>query len=197
MRLVRTLTLSLICVMLLTTTALAHSPIFLRPGQTPAPITDAEKSWALYGRLAPDGKPDVIPVDAEQGERLKLQLLVPKRNDLKEFHPVIYLVGPGLPQTALPPGAPVTPENGEGALVPERPAAPSEFYEPFTQTRYWTYEDTTGTFPATGRYRVVVYDPTGKAGPYVVALGEREDFGAGDLVRFPGIWLRVRNWFRH
>lgn len=196
MRTLRTLFLSLIFVLLLTSGALAHSPIFLRPGEAPAAITDAEKSWAIYGRLAPGEKPDVIPVDARQGERLKLQLLVPKRDDLKDYHPVIYLLGPGFLGTWLPPGSPVPPANGESALVPDRSTAPAEFYEPFTQTRYWTYEDVTGTFPATGRYRIVVHDPDGKGGRYVVALGEREDFGAADLLKFPGIWLRVRNWFR-
>jgi hypothetical protein len=193
--LARTLPLALLFVLFTGTVALAHSPIFLRPGQEAAPITDAEKSWAIYGRLAPGTAYDTIPVDAREGEKLKLQLLVPKREDLAQYRPRVVLVGPGLSGT-LPPGAPVSPGAGEGALVLPEPAAPSEFYEPFTQTQYWTYGETAGTFPATGRYRIVVYDPAGKGGAYTVALGEREDFGPADLVNFPATWLKVKTWFR-
>ncbi|MDF2627648.1 MAG: hypothetical protein K0R39_1479 [Symbiobacteriaceae bacterium] len=189
------LLLALIFLTLTPGVAYAHSPIFLRPGAEPAPITDAEKSWAIYGRLAPGTAYDLIPVEAGEGEKLKLQLLVPKRDDLAQYRPRVALIGPGLRGT-LPPGAPVSPGAGEGALLLPEPAAPSEFYEPFTQTRYWTYGETTGTFPAAGRYRIVVYDPAGKGGPYTVALGEREDFGPADLLGFPATWLKVKTWFR-
>lgn len=196
MRTVRAFLLSLVLVSVSASVALAHSPIFLQPGRPPAAITDAEKSWAIYGRLKPGPEPDVIPVDARAGQRLKLQLLVPKRPDLNAFRPAYYVLGPGFPGASLPPGAPVRPESGEGALVADQPQAPSEFYEPFTQTRYWTYGELSGTFPATERYRIVVFDPAGQGGPYVVALGDREAFGPVDLLKFPATWLKVRGWFK-
>ncbi|HWI53777.1 MAG TPA: hypothetical protein VNT01_16690 [Symbiobacteriaceae bacterium] len=176
--------------------ASAHSPVFLKSGRQAVPVTDPEKSWAFYGRLQPGAEADVIPVDAEAGQRLKLQVLVPKRQELRTFTPAFYVLGPGFPGAWVPPGSPVAPARGEGALVADQPQAPSEFFEPFTQTRYWTYGELSGTFPATGRYRVVVYDPAKMGGPYVVALGDREDFGLKDLVTFPATWLKVRGWFK-
>jgi hypothetical protein len=182
------------------TVAEAHSPIFLTPVPTQGvqerpPVTNPEKSWAIYGRLGPGEAADVIPVQGRQGQRLKLQILVPAREDLKEYRPELVLVGPGL-TGQVPVGFPVQPGPDEGALVVPTPGEPRTFDEPFTKTSYHVWGNYDGEFPATGRYRLAVWDPVGKGGTYTVALGFKERFGIRDLFRFPRIRRDVQEWVK-
>jgi hypothetical protein len=200
MRFLRSTLLALLLVAVTATVASAHTPVFLKPWaeagvQERRTIKDPERSWALYGRLGPGQTADVIPVTAQAGQQLYLQVLVPLREELRDFRPRVALVGPGLTGEA-PADLPVPLNAGEGALALPEPAAPSEFYEPFTQTKYWVYGQVKDKFPAAGTYRIVVWDPAGKGGRYTVALGEREQFGPADLLSFPATWLKVRGWYR-
>jgi hypothetical protein len=195
--------------LLLTGQAAAHTPIFLRDEQGPGvhvhrPIRDPERSWAIYGRLGPGvsrndccqaGYADVVPIAARQGQRLYLQVLVPKRDELKEFRPRAVLIGPGLPQMEpCPPKLPLQPAHGSGCLPVPELKQPADLYEGFTQTRYWVLGSVSSTFPGTGDYALVIYDPLGVGGPYTVAVGQREVFSPLDLLTFPLTWVRVHVW---
>jgi hypothetical protein len=182
------------------TAAEAHSPIFLTPVPTEGvqqrpPIDNPEKSWAIYGRLGPGEAVDVIPVQGWAGRRLKLQVLVPRRDDLAEYRPELVLIGPGL-TGQVPPGFPVRPGEGEGALVVPTPNEPRVFDEEFTKTSYRVWGEYDGKFPATGTYRLAVWDPAGKGGTYTAALGFKEQFGIRDLFRFPRIRREVQQWVK-
>jgi hypothetical protein len=185
--------------LLLAATAAAHTPIFLTDQAAPgvherATIQDPERSWAIYGRLAPGaGQADVIPIEAKQGQRLYLQLLVPQKKSLREFKPRVVLLGPGL-TGAAPANLPAKPAPGQGALVLPVAAQPRPLYEGFTQMHYWVLGQLRAPFPETGRYALVVDDPVGHGGPYTVALGEREAFGPLDLLTFPLVWVRSHVW---
>lgn len=195
----RVFAVALSLVLLVSTVASAHTPIFLPPRSEAGvavrgAITDPERSWAIYGQLPAGKAADVIPVVARQGQKLTLQTLVPLREELEEFRPRVVLLGPGLPGKA-PADLPVELEPGEGALVLPEPAEPGTFDEPFTRTQYWTYGEEKGQYPADGTYRLVVYDPAGQGGRYTVALGDKEVWGARDLLSFPATLYRVRSWF--
>lgn len=169
----------------------AHTPIFLENVQQ---IDDPERSWAIYGRLTPESYGQ-LDIHAAKGAPLSLKLLVPDQERLTGFQPSVALIGPGLPGTA-PEGLPLRPAEGEGVLLLPRADQPLTFFEPFTQTQYRTYGELSGEFPVDGTYRLVIWDPEGRTGPYTVALGKKEVFGLGDLLKFPVTWARVKYWSR-
>jgi hypothetical protein len=51
--------------------------------------------------------------------------------------------------------------------------------------------------PADGEYYIVVWQPEGIAGKYVLDSGRAEVFGFGDLFRFPIWWIQVHIFFGH
>lgn len=177
--------------------ALAHAPQFYAASlagvaERPA-IRDPEKSWALYGRLGPGRTAEMIPIHGKQGGTLFVQIIVPVRSDLNEFRPRGVLIGPGL-QGEAPADLPVQVPAGQGVLVLPEPDRRRQIYEGFTQMYLWEYGMVDGKFPETGRYGLVVYDPSGRGGPYTAAIGKREEFGLLDLFTFPLIWARARVW---
>lgn len=181
----------------LASVASAHTPIFLQSTTTGvkehAPISDPEHSWAVYGRLPAGAAADAIPIQAKKGQRLYLQLLVPDKPDLASFKPQVVLLGPRL-RGEVPPSSPVRPPSGEGALVVPNPPKPSRIYEGFTQMHLLEYGTVDSTFPDSGRYLLVAYDPAQEGGPYTVAIGKRESFGLLDVLNFPLVWARAHVW---
>lgn len=177
--------------------AAAHAPIFLSNNPSMVVerplIGDPQKSWAIYGRLGAERSADLIPVGGEKGQTFYAQLIVPARDDLREFRPQAVLLGPGLTGKA-PSDSLVQPGPGEGALVLNNPPEPRKIYEGFTQMWLWEYGTALTPFPQTGTYRLVIYDPAQRGGPYTVAIGKREEFGLLDVLTFPLIWVRSRIW---
>ena len=72
-----------------------------------------------------------------------------------------------------------------------------DFFEPFTQTNYWGRQEINLNLPSAGTYYLLVWQPDGKAGKYVLDTGRAEVFGPGDLFRFPIWWVRVHIFFGH
>jgi hypothetical protein len=70
-----------------------------------------------------------------------------------------------------------------------------DFYEPFTQTSYWGRQEIELNLPETGTYYLIVWNPDGEAGKYVLDTGTAEVFGPADLLRFPIWWLSTRVYF--
>lgn len=166
----RRLLVAVLAGLLMAAPAAAHSPLFHAEKDGDgviirSQIADPERSWAIYGRLRAARSADVITIDARAGQELYIQMLVPVRPELEQFRPRAYLVGPGLPSAppaTLPPG--VAGPNEKVLEVPVLPQA-REIYEGFTQMRLWEYAVATGLYPETGRYRLVIFDPAGQAGP--------------------------------
>ncbi len=69
------------------------------------------------------------------------------------------------------------------------------FYEPFTQTSYWGRQNLDLTLPETGRYYLVIWNPNGERGKYVLDSGKDEVFSPTDIFRFPIWWIETRAYF--
>jgi hypothetical protein len=71
----------------------------------------------------------------------------------------------------------------------------SDFFEPFTQTNYWGRQRADITLPADGTYYILIWNPEGKPGKYVMDSGRVETFSPQDIFLFPVWWLRVQLFF--
>jgi hypothetical protein len=167
--------------------ASARYPVFVDDISSPERaevIDDIERSQAWHGHLT-EGRADYYRFEAEQGDVASFEILVPKRDELRDFRPEVIVSGPGLPDG--------------GATVPAS-AAPASFYEDQTQTYYWSYsaaggQESSVTLPAQGTYEIVVRADRGAGGPYAITTGTRERWGPLDVVLFPLQWARVRLWY--
>lgn len=181
--------------------AAAHKPLDTSAPATrerPVVIRDHQKSWAVYHRLA--GSQDVdyyLLAVVQKGDPIDATLLVPAIDRLVDFHPVLALLGPGLPvQTAgLPEEILVSflqIAPGEGVIVKNSKETAEPFFEPFTQTKYWPRQSLHLTAPADGQYYLAIFAPSGKGDKYVLTVGRQEDWEIEDLLQFPKIWWQVR-----
>ena len=167
--------------------ASAHYPVFVDDiddvGRAHV-IEDIARSQAFYGRLEPD-QVDFYRFEAEAGESISLEALVPKTDDLRSFRPAITISGPGLPD--------------DGMRAPAGAAATSH-YEGLTQTYYWSYAAPDEAASAIelsedGAYEVSVSIDRGEGGPYALVSGNEDSLGPLDVVLFPLEWVRVRLWY--
>ena len=101
------------------------------------------------------------------------------------------VVGPGLtadgdPGIALPPGT--------GAVVFESSGSPRTFDEEFTGTESWIWLEREYVLPADGTWYVVAWSPApvGADDKLWLAIGTKERFGLGDMIRLGAIKRFVR-----
>ncbi|HPZ90683.1 MAG TPA: hypothetical protein PLL81_04935 [Bacillota bacterium] len=168
----------------------AHRPVFPQ-AREPYDIPDPAISLAIYRELGA-GQVDYFRFSVpRQGMEFACQLMVPARSRSKDFRPVLVLIGPGLPDPG--PEIPVAVPPGLGAEAEEWWDG-GKFFEPFTQTSYRMGPKVRRHLPA-GEWQLAVYHPPGTGGKYTLAVGERESWGWRDLLRFPGLWLRIRWWY--
>lgn len=162
----------------------AHRPVFVGAGALRAdrahPITEPDISWAIYGRLEARGARQYFSVRGQAGSTLFLQLLVPA-DRRATFVPELRLSGPGI-------GSP----GSTGMMLRSSASSGRTFHERFTQVTYWEYPAHRIPLPRSGTYLVEVSLADGAPGPYVLAVGTREVFGAADLLRFPAWWWSAR-----
>ncbi len=180
------------------TAALAHRPIFVEPRSNTTranavKIGDPEISWAVYAQLADAGELNYYRFEGKRGLRVRIEMSVPRIESARAFGFDVALIGKGLDAARVP----FALEAGEGAQVAADSGQEDArvFDEPFTQTSYWKRQTLRAELPADGTYWIAVYDPRGRAGKYVLAIGEREEWGADDLVSMPSIVARVREFF--
>ena len=173
--------------------ASAHRPIWGEQ-HGPIEIPNLRTSFAVYRDLSAD-QIDVFTFQAEAGQDLHAGIQVPAVNGLEDYEVRAALFGPGLPQAnpdALPPDHP----EDLGALVfPSNESA--GYFEPFTQTNYWGRQEIDVNLPADGAYYLLVWQPEGIPGKYVLDSGRAEVFEPGDFFRFPVWWVRVHLFFGH
>ena len=171
----------------------AHRPLW---GEQygPIEIPNLSTSFAVYRDLAPD-QIDVYIFKAKTGQELHAGIQIPAVKGLRGYGVTVALFGPGLPEAdpnALPPDHP----DDLGAMIfPSR--VTEDFFEPFTQTNYWGRQEIEFNLPSAGTYYLLIWQPDGQAGKYVLDTGRAEVFGPGDLFRFPVWWIRVHIFFGH
>ena len=192
------------CALLLTgisaETALAHKPLF-KGGDISSPtralaIPDPNISWAIYASLDHPGETDFFSFHAQSGLALNAQITIPAINSLQQFAPHLALIGAGLP-TASPGQVPFAVPAGDGVQVVNatHTGTTDRFDEPFTQTTYWNRQTLQEPLKTAGTYYLVVFNlPTDtlQTGKYVLAVGNIEQFGTGDLLSFPSTYFHVR-----
>jgi hypothetical protein len=128
--------------------ATARYPVFVENISSPERaevIDDIERSQAWHGHLT-EGRADYYRFEGEQGDIASFEILVPKRDELRDVRPEVSVSGPGL--------------SDGGARVPAS-TAPASVYEDLTQSYYWSYtatseQESSVALPAQGAYQIVV-----------------------------------------
>lgn len=165
--------------------------------EDPVLVPDHQISWAAYEELATEDQVDYYRFTAESGEEIYASLLIPKIESLSKFNPDLALIGPGLkndPSGITESGTPpLAVQEDEDVLVKKYEGNNEEsFFEPFTQTNYWEHQVIRKPVNESGTYHVAVWSGNDKVGKYVLAIGEREDFGFSDILEYPSVWWKVR-----
>jgi hypothetical protein len=161
---------------LVASSALAHQPNFEDQdivAEMPWQIADPTISTAIYATLDSREDVDYFTFEGTEGAAILLELTIPQIEGQANFAPTMALMGPGLPETALPNR--VTSPAGAGALVIEPDPGPARvFNEPFSGTSYWERQEERVALPAGGQYTVAVWHPEGQVGRYTFVIGDRE-----------------------
>jgi hypothetical protein len=177
----------------------AHKPLWgpssIASRDAALPISDPEISWAAYRELKQPGQVDYYTFNAAQGTKLYAQITIPRINGLENLNPTYALVGPGLPAPTAK--LPFKLKPAEGAVIVRYTGSlPGQvFDEEFTQTQYWIHQEYSTTAPQAGTYYIAVWDETGQIGKYVLAIGEKEEFGLEDGLKFLVTWWEVKTYF--
>lgn len=182
-------------------------------------IPDPTTSYAYYREISTPQEVHVYQFQAEAGQFFHAGINVPQLEGLEAFGITMALLGPGLPPLserephphvsddghdhgAGPHNAVQVPEfliadldfDGHGGLVLESEKS-KDFFEPFTQSRYWGRQTVELDLPESGTYYLLIWNPKGNTGKYVLDTGTEEVFGPADLFRFPVWWLNIRVYF--
>ena len=170
-------------------------------------ITDADKSWAVYG-LLPEQKAHYYSLDRKEGERIYLSLFKTADPGESRFHPSLQLIGPGLDVAIKPDHWPALPP---GALElklrqAEEKTAISATYEPFGPSSFIDLAEINITAPEAGRYYAAVYSNASTrpgnnisagaegSGHYGLAVGYKEEFSFTDRFVTPLRLISVYLW---
>lgn len=175
--------------------ASAHRPLWSGVDGEIIVIPDMSTSFALYQELRQPGQVDIYEFQAEMGDELYAGINIPQIDGLESYGVSMALVGPNLPTSDVG-QLPIEAPEGMGALLfPSQPG--DDFYEPFTQTSFWGRQSAEAMAPDAGSYYLLVWNPSGETGKYVVDVGREEVFSAGDFLRFPIWWVKVHIYFEH
>jgi hypothetical protein len=154
----------------------AHRPYFEEQDIAPdAPwqVDDPTISTALYATLESPQDVDYYTFKGQAGQTILIALTIPQVEGQDLFAPTMALMGPDLPEAALPREV-VRSEGGGALLFPPVPGPAPTFFEPFSRTSYWDRQQERAPLPADGRYTVAVWHPEGQVGRYVFVVGDRE-----------------------
>jgi len=151
----------LILILIIKSTALAHIPLdtsALATKEEPIFVEDHQISWAAYNQLDNAGDVDYYSFQAEQGEEIYFSMVIPEIERYKNFKPDLALIGPGLENNYA--GCDKNYINSLLKLEAEENIIivrddtdnPEIFFEPFTQTFYWRWQQFSTAAPAAGTY---------------------------------------------
>lgn len=163
-------------------------------------LPDPSVSRAVYGVLAEGEAFDVYRFSVAEPIEIPVGILVPRRPELAGFRPSFAVIGPDLGDAVGGADAADLPsalgrrltDAGRtspsalrmGAVVGGGPSADwGSFFEPFSFERYHQGPDLQVSLQPGQDYYVVVYDPSGATGDYVLGMGTREAFTPADVVR--------------
>jgi hypothetical protein len=213
------LAMAALLVVLSPTIASAHTPILEQSGRSDAPwaaptgygparlfpgaqnVADPIVSRAVYGTLIAEESFDAyrFVTAADATVSIPVELLVPDTTANASFRPTLVVIGAGdaaaaasLPSAirdhlkAIESAVPVT-----VAVDPGTDPRTGE-HEPFVGETLLRGASTRVDIGGRGTYYVIVYDPSGAAGEYRLALGEAEAFTAGEVLRTPVDILRIK-----
>lgn len=155
-------------------------------------VEEIDVSQVVYYELTHEGQQLWLTFEKEAEEGLYVSLGVPVIERLEDFRPALVVLGPGLPEIALPFETP----EGFGGWIFETDGVsdPEAFHEPFTGTDSWVLLEDTVTLPGSGQHYVVAYSPLGEPGKLWVAIGTREAFGLRDVFELPATVREVREF---
>ncbi|HUW83695.1 MAG TPA: hypothetical protein VMZ31_12965 [Phycisphaerae bacterium] len=177
-------------------TAWAHKPIFSDGSADDADsaiqIDDVTISQVTYHEVTEGATQVWLTFEGQANYVLTVQLGVPFIERLADFRPAVVVVGRYLTEADLP--LEVPPGMGAAVWTTDDVAEPEFFHEPFTGTDSWILGEFQLALPATGRYYVAAYVPSGETGKLWVAVGEREQFGLEDILSLPAVIARVREF---
>jgi hypothetical protein len=173
--------------------ASAHTPIWGDENGVMT-IPNLVTSYAYYRDL-PAGKVDAYTFEGKLGQKLHAGMQIPAVKGLENYTVTMVLFGPGLPEANHDQLPPEHPEDLGALIFPSK--ATNNFFESFTQTLYWGRQSIETTLPADGSYYILVWQPDGTAGKYVMDTGHREDFGVSSIFLFPVWWVQVHLFFGH
>jgi hypothetical protein len=141
---------------------------------------DGAQSIAVYSWLESAGDIDVYWVVCNKPTDFYVELLVPVCPAYARFFPQFALIGPGLPAPSVPIGLGVY----RATMAPwaDRTEPRKTFYEPFGGKSYYEGPDYDARV-GPGLYLLLVWDPEGNSGDYVVGIGKEERFPLPDLIR--------------
>ena len=185
--------------------ASAHRPATASEGITKIP--NITTSFAYYQELQTPEQVDQYTFTAEAGDFFHAGINIPAIAGLENYGVAMALIGSGLPELPADALPAVTADHHDsaetddhahkirGLIVPS--VVSGNFYEPFTQTNYWGRQTLELDLPASGEYSLLVWNPEGETGKYVLDTGTEEVFGLVDLFRFPIWWINVHTYFGH
>lgn len=182
-------------VLLAPSSAAAHRPDW-GSGSRITQIENISVSYAFYRELTSADDAHAYVFTAAAGQQLHAGISIPAIDRLKDYNVYLALFGPGLAGTPedLHDLLPEThPEGGSVLLV--EPGASEDYSEPFTQTHYWGRQVLEINLPESGEYTLLVWNPNGAPGKYVLDTGREEAFGLSDALRMPVWWVRARLYF--
>lgn len=196
--------------LLLSAPASSHVPLMAEDNDNISlamDISDADKSWAVYGQL-PEPAAHYYSLDRKEGERIYLSLFRTADPAESGFKPSLQLIGPGLKESIKPDHWPPLPP---GALElklhqAEEKTAAAATYEPFGPSSFIDLAEINITAPQAGRYYAAVYSNplagpgnnssagAGGSGHYGLAVGYKEEFSFTDRFLTPLRLISVYLW---
>jgi len=156
----------------------------------PVPIGDPQVSQVYYCRMEAVRRQIWFRFTGKAGDRIWFQVGVPVIQRLRGMRPRAAVVGPGLPLADI--GFELPPD--QGALVFEARGEPREFHEEFTGTSSWIVIEQEYVLPSSGTWYVVAFSDTVLSADdkLWLAIGTKERFGLGDILRLASIKRFVR-----
>lgn len=165
----------------------AHVPYLEREDYSPEQpqyLGDVEQSKALYSWLESDEDVDYFWFAISGPTGFFAEVIVPVCLEYETFLPSYALIGHGLPEPSET--LPISLPPGYGAIVVPnlKPGEPRDtFFEPFGGKSYFegiVHEEIIDTM---GLWAIIVWDPRGEWGDYVLSVGLEERFEPRDIVR--------------
>ncbi|MFQ3294718.1 MAG: hypothetical protein ACI9PP_002292 [Halobacteriales archaeon] len=183
---------SLVGLLLIAGTALAHVPEFPRDNNSPEralDVPDPAKSWVFYDEVSANSAA-YYSVEMEPGDRLVLQLFTPHSG---ETVPSLVLMSQEIEgREDIPDGVSVPDGYGARVIDGQRPADAD--YEPFSPAAFYTTVTVDRRVDAGGTYLVSVYGQDQSTGPAGVVVGYEESFSIQEYLTVPIDRLRIHRW---